>query len=68
MGIWEMVFGGLMPLGGLESGVLAQAVGVPWTISAGAMVCAGAGLVAWWTGRRKPPLQCENSPKEKDTH
>jgi MFS family permease len=68
MGIWAMVFGGLMPLGGLESGVLAQAVGVPWTISAGAMVCAGAGLVAWWTGRRNLPPHGENSPKEKDTH
>ena len=48
MGIWTLVLGGLIPLGGLESGVLAQAVGVPWTISAGALVCAGAGLVIWW--------------------
>jgi MFS family permease len=55
MGIWALVLGGLMPLGGLESGVLAQAVGVPWTISAGALVCAAAGLVIWWTGRRSPP-------------
>jgi len=59
MGIWALVFGGLMLLGGLESGVLAQAVGVPWTISAGALICAGAGLVAWWTGRRNPPLEGE---------
>jgi MFS family permease len=59
MGIWALVFGGLMLLGGLESGVLAQAVGVPWTISAGALICAGAGLVAWWTDRRNPPLEGE---------
>ena len=55
MGIWALVFGGLMPLGGLESGALAQAVGVPWTIAAGALVCAAAGLVTWWTGHRNPP-------------
>jgi MFS family permease len=52
MGIWALVFGGLMPLGGLESGALAQAVGVPWTIAGGALVCAGVGLVVWWTGHR----------------
>jgi MFS family permease len=51
MGIWALVFGGLMPLGGLESGALAQAVGVPWTIASGALVCAGAGVVIWRTGR-----------------
>jgi predicted MFS family arabinose efflux permease len=35
MGIWALVFGGMMPLGGLESGFLSHAVGVPWTITAG---------------------------------
>ena len=48
MGIWALVFGGMMPLGGLESGFLSHAVGVPWTIAVGAFVCAGAGLVTWW--------------------
>jgi MFS family permease len=59
MGIWALVFGGLMPLGGLESGLLSQAVGVPWTIAAGAMICATAGLVTWWSVRRNPlpPIQ-----------
>lgn len=55
MGIWALVFGGMMPLGGLESGLLSQAVGVPWTISVGALVCAGAGLVTWLVVRRNPP-------------
>jgi MFS family permease len=55
MGIWALVFGGLMPLGGLESGLLSQAVGVPWTIAAGALICAGAGLVTWWAARRNLP-------------
>jgi predicted MFS family arabinose efflux permease len=52
MGIWALVFGGMMPIGGLESGLLSQAVGVPWTVAVGALVCAGAGLVTWWTVRR----------------
>ena len=55
IGIWALVFGGLMPLGGLESGLLSQAVGVPWTIAAGALICAGAGLVTWWAARRNLP-------------
>jgi MFS family permease len=47
MGIWALVFGGMMPVGGIESGFLSHAVGVPWTIAAGAAICAAAGLVAW---------------------
>jgi MFS family permease len=56
MGIWALVFGGMMPIGGLESGLLSHAVGVPWTIASGALVCAAAGLVTWWTVRRNPPI------------
>jgi predicted MFS family arabinose efflux permease len=61
MGIWALVFGGMMPLGGLESGFLSHAVGVPWTITAGALICAGAGLWTWWVVRRNPttPLEPE---------
>ncbi len=55
MGIWAVVFGGMMPIGGLESGLLSQAVGVPWTVAVGAMVCATAGLVTWWRVRRVRP-------------
>ena len=57
MGIWALVFGGMMPIGGLESGFLSHAVGVPWTIAGGALVCAGAGLVTWLVVRRNPPTQ-----------
>ena len=59
MGIWALVFGGMMPVGGLESGLLSQAVGVPWTVAAGALICAGAGLVTWWAVRRNPPAPVE---------
>jgi MFS family permease len=54
MGIYALVFGGLMPVGGLESGLLSQAVGVPWTVALGALVCASAGLVTWLVVRRNP--------------
>ena len=54
MGIWALVFGGMMPVGGFESGLLSQAVGVPWTVAVGAQICAGAGLVTWWAVRRNP--------------
>ena len=54
MGIWALIFGGMLPLGGLESGMLSQAVGVPWTIAAGALICAATGLVMWRHVRRNP--------------
>jgi MFS family permease len=54
MGIWALVFGGMMPLGGLESVLLSQAVGVSWTIGVGGLVCGGAGFVTWWFVRRYP--------------
>lgn len=57
MGIWALIFGGMMPVGGLECGFLSHAVGVPWTISVGAFICAGAGLVTWWVVRRNPTAQ-----------
>lgn len=59
MGIWALVFGGTIPLGGLESGLLSQAVGVPWTVAAGALVCAAAGLVTWRAVRRHSPAPVE---------
>jgi hypothetical protein len=40
-------------VGGFESGLLSQAVGVLWKVAIGALVCAGAGLVTWWVVRRK---------------
>jgi len=54
MGIWGLVFGGMMPIGGLASGFLSQAVGVPWTIIVGALICATACLIMWWQVRRHP--------------
>ncbi len=59
MGIWALIFGGMLPAGGIESGFLSQAVGVPWTIAAGGLVCAGAGLVTWLLVRRNRPTPPE---------
>ena len=55
MGIWALVFGGMMPVGGLEAGTLSQWVGVPWTVAAGAVICGAAALVMWLLVRRSPP-------------
>ena len=54
MGIWGLVFGGMMPVGGLESGFLSQAIGVPWTITVGAVICAISGLLMFHIVRRHP--------------
>ena len=54
MGIWALLFGGMMPIGGIEAGVLSQAIGVSWTIAVGAIVCASAALVTWLAVRNHP--------------
>ncbi len=54
MGIWALVFGGMMPVGGLEAGTLSHWFGVPWTVAIGAIVCAAAALVTWLFVRRYP--------------
>ena len=59
MGIWALIFGGMLPVGGLESGLLSHAMGVPWTVAVGALVCAGAGLITWLVVRRHPPAPSE---------
>ena len=55
MSIWALVFGGMMPIGGLEAGALSHWLGVRWTVAIGAIVCALAALVTWLIvqGRRK---------------
>ncbi len=60
MGIWALIFGGTIPLGGLESGLLSQAVGIPWTVAVGALICGGAGLVAFWSARSNPGPAAQN--------
>jgi predicted MFS family arabinose efflux permease len=52
MGIWALVFGGMMPVGGLEAGTLSHSLGVPTTVAIGAIVCGAAALVTWLFVRR----------------
>lgn len=47
MGIWALVFGGMMPIGGLEAGTLSHYFGLRWTVAVGAIVCALAAFVTW---------------------
>jgi MFS family permease len=51
MGIWAVVFGGMMPLGSLQAGTLAHYLGVPRTVGLGAAICALAGIVTWYVSR-----------------
>jgi MFS family permease len=63
MGIWALVFGGMMPIGGLEAGTLSHYVGVRWTVAIGALVCALAALVTWVIvrGRTKSEGRMKNA-------
>lgn len=47
MGIWALVFGGMMPLGGLQAGTAAQYLGVSRVIALGATVCAASAFAVW---------------------
>jgi len=55
MGIWTLMFGGMMPVGGLVAGVLSHWLGVPGAVAIGAVVCGTAALVAWLFDRRNAP-------------
>ncbi len=52
MGIWALVFGGMMPVGGLEAGLVSHWLGVPWAVAIGAVVCGAAALVTWLYAHR----------------
>jgi hypothetical protein len=45
MGIWALIFGGMIPLGSLEAGLTADFLGTPATMAIGAVICALAALI-----------------------
>lgn len=45
MGIWALIFGGMIPLGSLQAGLMADILGTPATMAIGALICALAALV-----------------------
>ena len=53
MGIWTLIFGGMVPLGSLQAGLMADAVGTSMTIAFGAAVCALAAAVTLAVVRRR---------------
>ena len=53
MGIWALIFGGMIPLGSLEAGILADFIGTPGTMAIGALICALAALVTLNVIRRR---------------
>ncbi|HWM25777.1 MAG TPA: MFS transporter [Chthoniobacterales bacterium] len=53
MGIWTLIFGGMIPLGSLQAGLMADFLGTPATIAIGALVCALAALVTLNVIRRR---------------
>ncbi len=53
MGIWSLIFGGMIPFGSLEAGVLAHYVGTSATLAIGAVVCALAAGVTFVIVRRR---------------
>ncbi len=53
MGIWALIFGGMIPFGALEAGAVAHYLGTPATMAVGAVVCALAALVTLVIVRRR---------------
>ena len=53
MGIWALIFGGMIPFGSLEAGVLAHYVGTSATLAIGACICALAAFVTLIIVRRR---------------
>ncbi|HEY8835940.1 MAG TPA: MFS transporter [Chthoniobacterales bacterium] len=53
MGIWALIFGGMIPLGSLEAGLMADSVGTPATMASGALICALAAFVTLHVIRKR---------------
>jgi predicted MFS family arabinose efflux permease len=53
MGIWALIFGGMIPFGALEAGAVAHYVGTSATLAVGAVICALAAFVTLLIVRRR---------------
>src|SRR5204862_1875076 len=53
MGIWTLILGGMIPLGSLQAGLMADFFGTPATIAIGALICALAAFVTLCIVRRR---------------
>jgi len=55
MGVWALIFGGMVPVGSLEAGALAHWLGTQITIGFGGVMCGLAAFVTWLCIRNRPP-------------
>jgi MFS family permease len=63
MGIWALIFGGMIPLGSLEAGLMADWLGSPDTMAIGALICSLAAFVTLHVIRkREAQLAAEKHP------
>jgi MFS family permease len=53
MGIWTLIFGGMIPLGSLEAGLMADWLGTPATMAIGALICSLAAFVTLHVIRKR---------------
>ena len=60
MGIWTLIFGGMMPLGSLQAGLMADFLGTPATIAIGALICALAAVVTFEVVRKREARTLSN--------
>ncbi len=67
MGVWALIFGGMVPVGSLEAGALAHWVGTPVTIGFGAIVSAVAAFVTWLSIRNQPSASAATSSPNTDS-
>jgi MFS family permease len=57
MGVYSLTFGGLMPIGALLAGGVAEAVGAPLTVAGGAAITLVFALLVWWLVPRLGALE-----------
>lgn len=63
MAVYALVFGGMMPVGGLEAGFLAQEEGGPLALQINSMICLIAVCVTLiWSGMAQPPSKLALKP------
>ena len=62
MGIWTLIFGGMIPLGSLEAGLVADLLGTPATIAIGALICALAALITLHVVRKREAQLAATTP------
>jgi len=61
MGIWSLIFGGMIPFGSLEAGVVAHYLGTSATLAIGACICALAATVTLIIVRRRDAQLAANA-------